>query len=184
MEQLRQEKLEIDQQLRAIQESSMGSVQNFPTSRRSERGYSSDIESVRSSRGGPRGRGRGRGGNGGGGNQRYNQGKRFYIDGIEKFKKKKIIFKIWKGRRGDDDDYNSRGDHRYNDRNSASGGGGGGGGGYRGERRGGQRRNNRNSEQNGRDSQYYSHNENVQEVREQSVERGMSFVVLYSSDGV
>ncbi|KAM7363433.1 synaptic functional regulator FMR1 isoform 2-T2 [Cochliomyia hominivorax] len=152
VEQLRQEKLEIDQQLRAIQESSMGSVQNFPTSRRSERGYSSDIESVRSSRGGPRGRGRGRGGGGnggggggGGGNQRYNQ-----------------------GRRGDDDDYNSRGDHRYNDRNS----GGGGGGGYRGERRGGQRRNNRNSEQNG---QYYSHNDNVQEVREQSsVERAES----------
>lgn len=77
VEKLRQEKLEIDQQLRAIQESSMGSVQNFPTSRRSDRGYSSDIESVRSSRGGPRGRGRGRsgGGNGGGGgNQRYNQG--------------------------------------------------------------------------------------------------------------
>ncbi|XP_023305119.2 synaptic functional regulator FMR1 isoform X2 [Lucilia cuprina] len=155
VEQLRQEKLEIDQQLRAIQESSMGSVQNFPSSRRSERGYSSDIESVRSSRGGPRGRGRGRGGGGngggggGGGNQRYNQ-----------------------GRRGDDDDYNSRGDHRYdrNDRSSA-----GGGGGYRGERRGGQRRNNRNSEQNGRDHQYYSHNDNVQEVREQSsVERAES----------
>ncbi|XP_065372287.1 fragile X messenger ribonucleoprotein 1 homolog isoform X2 [Calliphora vicina] len=157
VEQLRQEKLEIDQQLRAIQESSMGSVQNFPTSRRSERGYSSDIESVRSGRGGPRGRGRGRGGGGnggggggGGGNQRYSQ-----------------------GRRGDDDDYNSRGDHRYNDRNSASGGGGGGG--YRGDRRGGQRRNNRNSEQNGRDHQYYSQNDNVQEVREQSsVERAES----------
>lgn len=60
-----------------MQESSVSSVQNFPTSRRSERGYSSDIESVRSSRGGPRGRGRGRsgGGNGGGGgSQRYNQG--------------------------------------------------------------------------------------------------------------
>lgn len=75
MEQLRQNKLEIDQQLRAFQESTMGSVQNFPVSRRSERGYSSDIESVRSSRGGPRGRGRGRGSGGNnGGNQRYNQG--------------------------------------------------------------------------------------------------------------
>lgn len=154
VEQLRQEKLEIDQQLRAIQESSMGSVQNFPTSRRSERGYSSDIESVRSSRGGPRGRGRGRGGGGngggGGGNQRYNQGRRG----------------------GEDDEYNSRGDQRYNDRNS---GGAAGGGSYRGDRRGGQRRNNRNGEQNGRDHQYYSHNDNVQEVREQSsVERAES----------
>ena len=72
MEQLRQEKLEIDQQLRAIQESTMGSMQSFPISRRSERGYSSDMDSVRSGRGGPRGRGRGRGG--GGGNPRYHQG--------------------------------------------------------------------------------------------------------------
>ncbi|XP_019890925.1 fragile X messenger ribonucleoprotein 1 homolog isoform X2 [Musca domestica] len=153
VEQLRLAKLEIDQQLRAIQESSVGSVQNFPSSRRSERGYSSDIESVRSSRGGPRGRGRGRSGGGnGGGNQRYNQGRR--------------------GGGGDEDDYNSRGDNRYNDRNS-----GGGGGGYRGgDRRGGQRRNNRSNEQNGRDHQYYNQNsENVQEVREQSsVERAES----------
>ncbi|XP_073818034.1 synaptic functional regulator FMR1 isoform X2 [Musca autumnalis] len=152
VEQLRLAKLEIDQQLRAIQESSVGSVQNFPSSRRSERGYSSDIESVRSSRGGPRGRGRGRSGGGnGGGNQRYNQGRRGG---------------------GDDDDYNSRGDNRYNDRNS-----GGGVGGYRGgDRRGGQRRNNRSNEQNGRDHQYYNQNsENVQEVREQSsVERAES----------
>lgn len=65
VEQLRQEKLEIDQQLRAIQESSMGSVQNFPVTRRTDRGYSSDIESVRSGRGGRRG---GRGG------QRYQGG--------------------------------------------------------------------------------------------------------------
>jgi len=42
VEQLRQEKLEIDQQLRAIQESSMGSTQSFPVTRRSERGYSRD----------------------------------------------------------------------------------------------------------------------------------------------
>ncbi|KAL9893067.1 synaptic functional regulator FMR1 isoform X2 [Glossina fuscipes] len=154
VEQLRQNKLEIDQQLRAFQESTMGSVQNFPVSRRSERGYSSDIESVRSSRGGPRGRGRGRGSGGNnGGNQRYNQGRR------------------------EDDDYNSRGDHpRYNDRNS--GGGGGGGGGYRGgnqDRRGGPRRGNRNNEQNGRDHHYYNHNDDVQENREiSSVERAES----------
>ncbi|XP_067618131.1 fragile X messenger ribonucleoprotein 1 homolog isoform X2 [Eurosta solidaginis] len=147
VELLRQEKLEIDQQLRAIQESTMGSIQNFPVSRRSERGYSSDIESVRSGRGGPRGRGRGRGG-GNGGNQRY-QGRR------------------------DDDDYNSRGDHRYNDRNS-----GGGGGGYRGgnDRRGG---GGGRREQNGRDvnrDHYHNHNEDMREdTRElSSVERAES----------
>lgn len=160
VEQLRQKKQEIDQELRAFQESSMGSVQNFPTSRRSDRGYSSDIESVRSGRGGPRGRGRGRGGgsNTGGGNRGY-QGKEQILTLIP------LEFTITvTGRRGpDDDDYNSRGDHRYNDRNS--------GGGYRG----GPRRNNRNSrEQNGREHQYYNHSDNVQDVREQSsVERGL-----------
>ncbi|XP_067618132.1 fragile X messenger ribonucleoprotein 1 homolog isoform X3 [Eurosta solidaginis] len=151
VELLRQEKLEIDQQLRAIQESTMGSIQNFPVSRRSERGYSSDIESVRSGRGGPRGRGRGRGG-GNGGNQRY-QGRR------------------------DDDDYNSRGDHRYNDRNS-----GGGGGGYRGgndRRGGGGGKQNGRREQNGRDvnrDHYHNHNEDMREdTRElSSVERAES----------
>lgn len=147
VEQLRQEKLEIDQQLRAIQESAMGSMQNFPVTRRSDRGYSSDIESVRSGRGGPRGRGRGRGGNNGG-NQRYHQGRR------------------------DDDDYQSRGDHprdRYhNDRS------GGGGGGYRGnDRRGNNRRQNRNEQNGGRDHHFYNHDEDVQETRElSSVERG------------
>lgn len=114
VEQLRQEKLEIDQQLRAIQETSMGSMQNFPVNRRSERGYSSDIESVRSGRGGgSRGRGRGRG-RGGGGGPRYHQGRR------------------------DDDEY-VRNDHpreRYGDRS--------GGGGYRGNDRRGNRRPNRN----------------------------------------
>ncbi|XP_030375966.1 synaptic functional regulator FMR1 isoform X2 [Scaptodrosophila lebanonensis] len=161
VEQLRQEKLEIDQQLRAIQESSMGSTQSFPVSRRSERGYSSDIESVRSQRGGnvgPRGRGRGRGATGGGGgggnglNQRYHQGRR------------------------DDDDYNSRGDHqreRYNER--GGGGAGSGGGNYRGgnDRRGINRRPPRN-EQNGRDY-HHNHSEDVRETREvSSVERADS----------
>ncbi|XP_011178282.2 fragile X messenger ribonucleoprotein 1 homolog isoform X3 [Zeugodacus cucurbitae] len=151
VELLRQEKLEIDQQLRAIQESTMGSMQNFPVTRRSERGYSSDIESVRSGRGGPRGRGRGRGG-GNGGNQRYHQGRR------------------------DDDDYNSRGDHRYNDRS-----GGGGGGGYRGgnDRRGGGGKQNGRREQNGRDvgrDHYHNHNDDMREdTRElSSVERAES----------
>ncbi|KAL5283049.1 FXR1 family protein [Megaselia abdita] len=100
VEQLRQEKLEIDQQLRAFQESSSTNHQIYNSTRRSDRGYSSDIDSVRSGRGGPRGgRGRGRGGNnGGGGNQRY----------------------IHQGRQdGQEDDFHSRGDHqrdRYSDR--------------------------------------------------------------------
>ncbi|XP_017874577.1 PREDICTED: synaptic functional regulator FMR1 isoform X2 [Drosophila arizonae] len=176
VEQLRQEKLEIDQQLRAIQESSMGSTQSFAVSRRSERGYSSDIESVRSIRGGGGGGGqrgggrvRGRGGGGNNMNQRYHNNRR------------------------EDDDYNSRGDHqrdqRYNDRNSGgppnagnnggAGGGGGGSGGiqnYRGgnDRRGINRRPPRN-EQNGRDYQYHNHTDDMRETREvSSVERADS----------
>lgn len=58
MEQLRQEKLEIDQQLRAMhQTSSVGPLQSFTATRRNERGYSSDIDTNR--RGNSRGRGRG-----------------------------------------------------------------------------------------------------------------------------
>ncbi|XP_017111186.1 synaptic functional regulator FMR1 isoform X2 [Drosophila elegans] len=172
VEQLRQEKLEIDQQLRAIQESSMGSTQSFPVTRRSERGYSSDIESVRSMRGGgggQRGRGRGRGGGGPGGgnglNQRYHNNRR------------------------DEDDYNSRGDHQrdqqrgYNDRGSGDnsgnyrGGGAGGAGGPGNNRRGGvNRRPPRNEQQNGRDYQHHNHTaEEVRETREvSSVERADS----------
>lgn len=52
VELLRQEKLEIDQQLRAIQGTSMNSMQNFTVQRRSDRGYSSDIDTMRSNRGG------------------------------------------------------------------------------------------------------------------------------------
>ncbi|XP_052836227.1 fragile X messenger ribonucleoprotein 1 homolog isoform X2 [Drosophila gunungcola] len=169
VEQLRQEKLEIDQQLRAIQESSMGSTQSFPVTRRSERGYSSDIESVRSMRGGgggQRGRGRGRGGGGPGGgnglNQRYHNNRR------------------------DEDDYNSRGDHQrdqqrgYNDRGSGDNSGnyrGGGAGGPGNNRRGGvNRRPPRNEQQNGRDYQHHNHTaEEVRETREvSSVERADS----------
>lgn len=80
---MRQEKLEIDQQLRAIHGNAIGSVQNFPLQRRSDRGYSSDIDSMRSNRGGAggsqsnQGAGglRGRGGRGGrGNNPRYHPG--------------------------------------------------------------------------------------------------------------
>lgn len=52
VELLRQEKLEIDQQLRAIQGTSMNTMQNFTVQRRSDRGYSSDIDTMRSNRGG------------------------------------------------------------------------------------------------------------------------------------
>lgn len=69
---MRQEKLEIDQQLRAIHGgNNMGSMQSFPVQRRSDRGYSSDIDSIRSNRGGAAGQSnqagglRGRGGRGG-----------------------------------------------------------------------------------------------------------------------
>jgi len=72
---LRQEKQEIDQQLRAIQGSNMGSMQSFPTSRRSERAYSTEYDSSRSNRGSNRGgRGgsnRGRNSMTSGGNPRY-----------------------------------------------------------------------------------------------------------------
>lgn len=58
MEQLRQEKLEIDQQLRAIhQTGNVSSMQSFTSTRRNERGYSSDLDTNR--RGSSRGRGRG-----------------------------------------------------------------------------------------------------------------------------
>lgn len=81
VELLRQEKLEIDQQIRAIQgTSSVNTMQNFTVQRRSDRGYSSDVDTMRSNRGsgastshqgntsntsgaGMRGRGRGRANN-------------------------------------------------------------------------------------------------------------------------
>lgn len=68
VEQLRLEKLEIDQQLRAIQFSSIGTMNMYMSNRRSERGYSSEMEGS-----GPRpgrGSGRGRGARGGGGGGR------------------------------------------------------------------------------------------------------------------
>ncbi|XP_054268045.1 fragile X messenger ribonucleoprotein 1 homolog isoform X2 [Macrosteles quadrilineatus] len=79
VEQLRQDKLEIDAQLRNIHGVNMGSMQSFPIQRRNDRGYNSDMEM-----GGGRGRGgmmrgRGRGGRGGGGrhnDSRFNSGSR------------------------------------------------------------------------------------------------------------
>lgn len=62
VEQLRQEKQEIDQKLRTIQNTNMGSMQSFSMSRRNDRGFSSEYDS-RSMRGSSRGgRGMGRGG--------------------------------------------------------------------------------------------------------------------------
>ncbi|CAH1100363.1 unnamed protein product [Psylliodes chrysocephalus] len=75
VEQLRQEKLEIDQQLRSIHGSGLGSMQSLSMNRRNDRGYNSDMDSgARSGRGSMRGRG-GRG-RGRGGGDRYNSGSR------------------------------------------------------------------------------------------------------------
>lgn len=71
MEQLRQEKLDIDQQLRAIQGTTMNTLQNFSMNRRSDRPYHNNDGDggSRSNRGLMRNRG-GRGGRGS--NPRYN----------------------------------------------------------------------------------------------------------------
>lgn len=89
VELLRQEKLEIDQQLRAIQgNSSMNTMQNFTVQRRSDRGYSSDVDTMRPNRGSGAGAShqgnassstsgtgmRGRGGRGRANNSRYHPG--------------------------------------------------------------------------------------------------------------
>ncbi|PNF27514.1 Synaptic functional regulator FMR1 [Cryptotermes secundus] len=87
VEALRQEKLEIDQQIRSIHGSTMGSMQNFPIQRRNDRGYNSDMDGGSSrGRGGPmRGRGRGRGGPGRHGDARFNAGNTItdYINSVE-----------------------------------------------------------------------------------------------------
>ncbi|KAL3280253.1 hypothetical protein HHI36_017748 [Cryptolaemus montrouzieri] len=76
VEQLRQEKLEIDQQLRSIHGTNLGSMQSLPMGRRNDRGYNSDMDGG----GRPRGSMRGRGGRGRGSgprqNDRYNSGSR------------------------------------------------------------------------------------------------------------
>lgn len=84
LEQLRQEKLEIDQQLRSIHGSTLGSMQSLSMGRRNDRGYNSDMDGGSGRGPGGRGgmmRGRGRGGGGGGRgsgrqNDRYNSGSR------------------------------------------------------------------------------------------------------------
>ncbi|XP_068912791.1 RNA-binding protein FXR1 isoform X6 [Tenebrio molitor] len=78
VEQLRQEKLEIDQQLRSIHGTALGSMQSLSMGRRNDRGYNSDMDGGgRPGRGSMRGRGgRGRGGGPGGRqNDRYNSGR-------------------------------------------------------------------------------------------------------------
>jgi fragile X mental retardation protein len=78
VEQLRQEKQEIDQQLRAIQGSNM-SMQSFSTTRRSDRAYSTDYDSSRSNRGsmrGARGSNRGSRNSMSSGNPRYSNNRR------------------------------------------------------------------------------------------------------------
>jgi len=69
VEQLRQEKLEIDQQLRSVHGvNPLGSVPNFSIPRRPDRGYGSDVDAVRGRGMGPP---RGRGNRGGGGPRRW-----------------------------------------------------------------------------------------------------------------
>lgn len=120
MEQLRQEKQEIDQQLRAIQGTNMGSMQNFQSSRRSDRAYSNDYDSRSSrggsSRGGPRGSGRGSRGDG-----------RNSMSGNPRYSNRR-------DHRGGDDteeEYHTRGGHFTNSgkyQGNRPGGGRGGGG--------------------------------------------------------
>ncbi|XP_045483567.1 fragile X mental retardation syndrome-related protein 1 isoform X2 [Harmonia axyridis] len=86
VEQLRQEKLEIDEQLRSIHGTNLGSMQSLPMGRRNDRGYNSDMDSG----GRPRGSMRGRGGRGRGSgyrqNDRYNSGSNFndYVNNVDR----------------------------------------------------------------------------------------------------
>jgi fragile X mental retardation protein len=90
VEQLRQEKLEIDQQLRSIHGTALGSMQSLSMGRRNDRGYNSDMDGGgRPGRGSMRGRGgRGRGGGPGGRqNDRYNSGSSTitdYVNNVDK----------------------------------------------------------------------------------------------------
>lgn len=89
VEKLRQEKLEIDQQLRSIQGNAIGSMQSISMSRRNDRGYNSDMDSGNRGRGGSmRGRGRGRGGPSRQNDSRYNKGNSIsdFVNSIDKRK--------------------------------------------------------------------------------------------------
>lgn len=124
VEQLRQEKQDIDQQLRAVQGTSLGSMQNFPVQRRSERGFGNNDEMRSSnSRGTSRGRGRGGRGNGrdgrdGGSNPRYG-GKYFFYCVIGR-KSLSVCFVDGRGRDASSDNYNNRGNNNFysNDRSN------------------------------------------------------------------
>lgn len=116
MEQLRQEKLEIDQQLRSIHGSTLGSMQSLSMNRRNDRGYNSDMDGGgRSGRGGSqRGRGgRGRGGGGGGGGPGGGGGRQNYNTGTS----------------NSISNYVNNVDKRNKSMGNGRGGGGGGGGG-------------------------------------------------------
>ncbi|KAL9695738.1 hypothetical protein quinque_015023 [Culex quinquefasciatus] len=130
VEQLRQEKLEIDQQLRAIQGATMGSMQNFSMNRRGDhhrdRAYSSDVE-----------------GGGGGGSRSGRGGRRENNIGEEEYTPRGGGG--GGGDRSDRGDHSSshqasRGDNQRSSNNYSSEGGGGGGGGGGGSGRGGNRR--------------------------------------------
>lgn len=100
VEQLRQEKLEIDQQLRNIHGSSLGSMQSLSMGRRNDRGYSSDMDGggSRSGRGGSM---RGRGGRGRGrGNDRYNSGSSTFSDYVNNVDKRNKSINNGRGRGG------------------------------------------------------------------------------------
>lgn len=140
MEQLRQEKLEIDQQLRSIHGSSLGSIQSLSMSRRNDRGYSSDMDG--GSRGGRGGGGGMRGGRGGGGrggrggppggggrpnDNRYNAGD-YNTNNNNSVDKHKTLGNVRAGARGPPPTTNGRPAPRGTPRSNHRGGGGGGGG--------------------------------------------------------
>lgn len=160
VEQLRLEKLEIDQQLRAIQFSSIGSMNMYMSNRRSERGYSSEADNMsRSGRGssrGGRGRGSGRGGDRGGGG-----GSRFYGDSRRRENQT-------------DEDYRGGGSGRPSRGGYEKRGGGHRGGGGGGDRRSESRNHHGDDRYN---HQYNSHptnnaEENARERDISSVDRG------------
>lgn len=101
VEQLRQEKLEIDQQLRNIHGSGLGSMQSLSMGRRNDRGYNSDMDggSSRSGRGGSM-RGRGGRGRGRGGSDRYNSGSSTISDYVNNMDKRNRPINNGRGRGG------------------------------------------------------------------------------------